>query len=75
MIKEQFINQEHGSSFDLWVKMGTSEVIPSDMEEVLRSGARPGMFVHQEHIADGTLKFEAVLEPLEVRLVEIECVE
>lgn len=75
LIKEQFINQEHGSSFDLWVKMGASQVIPSDMEEVLRSGARPGMFVHQEHIADGTLKFEAVLEPLEVRLVEIECVE
>lgn len=72
LIKEQFVNQEKGSSYDIWVRMGAQPLTTPDTLEFLRQEARPGMYLHSETITDGTLSLSLELEPLEVRLVDVE---
>ena len=74
LIKEQFVNQEKGSSYDIWVRMGAQPLTTPDTLEFLRQEARPGMYLHSETIADGTLALSLELEPLEVRLVDVELI-
>lgn len=71
LIKEQFVNQEKGSSYDIWVRMGAQPLTTPDTLEFLRQEARPGMYLHAETITDGALDLCLELEPLEVRLVDV----
>lgn len=72
LIKEQFVNQEKGSSYDIWVRMGAQPLTAPDTLEFLRQESRPGMYLHSEAIQDGRLSLKISLEPLEVRLVDVE---
>jgi beta-xylosidase len=69
-IKEFFINQMHGSCYDKWSKMGGLP-LKEDELQILRV-THPGTLIHTEQIDNGILFIETELDPLEIRLVEIE---
>lgn len=69
-IRETILNREHGSSFDQWVSMGAVELGP-DETEWLRSHSVPAIRIARSSAANGRLAYSAILEPHEVRLVEI----
>lgn len=70
-LREFFLNREHGSAFDEWLKSGA---LPINAEEaaVLDQLASPGY--HQTVVApeDKTFRYCPTLEPLEVRLAVLE---
>lgn len=69
-IRETILNRNHGSCFDDWVTMGAPELNHSDAEW-LRQETHPKLHVQQLAVPRGELPYHAVLEPHEVRLVEI----
>lgn len=72
LVKEHFINQANGSSYDAWVKMGSQPLDdPKDME-LLKQLSQPGLFLHPENITDHKLSLRVQMAPLEVRLIEID---
>ena len=71
LIRESIINQEHGSSYDAWVKMGSRNELRQDELETIRQLSEPGLHVHFERIPNKELDITFTLEPLEVRLFEI----
>jgi xylan 1,4-beta-xylosidase len=71
LVKEMFVNQNHGSSYDAWAKMGFPSLIrPEDLES-LKQVSQPGLYLHHEAVNQGELFLTAELEPLEVRMMEI----
>lgn len=72
IIKEQYVNQNQGSSFDAWSKLGafTSED-HIDLEFLMRM-SQPGLSLSHKRINANTLTLEFQLAPLEVRLIEID---
>ena len=72
LIKERFVNQSRGSSYDAWVRMGAQPLTSTEDLDILRQESRPGMHLHRAEITDGTLELAIKLDPLEVRLVEVE---
>jgi xylan 1,4-beta-xylosidase len=72
LITEHIINQENGSSYDAWVKMGARSPLRVSDFDTLKKFSFPGLHVHYEKIIDSKLPLNLTLEPLEVRLVEIE---
>lgn len=71
LIREQILNQTYGSAFDEWIKMGALPLSQSDID-YLKSVSVPKRYVRKETIENGQLSINASLEPLEVRLIEIE---
>ncbi len=71
VIKEEIINQNYGSAFDEWIKMGASPMDNDDIEYI-KNVAVPRRYKRKEKIEGGVLNFNAVLNPLEVRYVEID---
>lgn len=69
-IRETILNQKHGSSFDLWVAMGATELGAEDLDW-LQANCAPALQIHQALAAHGCLPYEATLAPHEVRLIEI----
>ncbi len=70
-VTEQIVNQHYGSAFDEWVRMGAPK-IDSAMIKRLSHVSIPKMVTRSEKINQGALTIKADLEPLEVRLIEIE---
>ena len=70
-ITESFINQASGSSFDAWVRLGAPEELTSCDIEYLKASAVPGRRVFETSVSEHVLFYNQVLEPLEVRLVQI----
>lgn len=69
--KEIFlINREHGSSYDLWMKMGAPEMITDQQYEYLDSMSKPG-YQYEKFYVRGSdhLLLSASLEPHEVRMI------
>ncbi len=71
LIKEFFINQNFGSSYDAWMKMGGSLLEDNNDLSLLREQASPGRTLYQKRSQNGVLSLESELEPLEVRLIQI----
>lgn len=71
LIKESTINQEQGSSYDAWVKMGARNLLRPDELAIINQMSEPGLHVHYETITDNVLNLNFTLQPLEVRLFEI----
>lgn len=69
-IRETVLNRENGSCFDLWVKMGAGDLGRME-EEWLKQASHPAMFVRQAPVIRDRLTHTVMLEPFEVRLVEI----
>lgn len=70
-LKEYFINRNNGSLFDEWLKMGAVDL---DSEELkfLEGASVPGMHKELLLIEKNSLKYKAVLEPLEIRCAIIQ---
>ena len=71
-IREYFINQDHGSSFDTWVQMGAPKDINEETAEMLEAHSMPGLYTYSETVENGQLTIKTTLEPLEVRFIEIQ---
>lgn len=71
-IRETFVNQEYGSSYDTWVRMGGVELFSPEDIDTLYHLSQPGCEIYYENITDGELNFSRTLAPLEVRLVEVD---
>lgn len=74
-LRETFVNREHGSSYDTWVRMGGMELERKADLDILLDRSQPGIRVSQISGRNGNITYTAVLEPLEVRLVEFEPIE
>ena len=72
LIKEMFINQEYGSSYDAWVRMGAQPLTSQEHLTLLKQLSQPGLYLHQEVLTDDTLTLHVQLAPLEVRMIEID---
>ncbi|MDN4474726.1 helix-turn-helix domain-containing protein [Demequina sp. SYSU T00192] len=69
--REEVINAEHGSAFDTWLRMG-APAIDRQAVDYIRQVSVPDLIVNDvDADADGTLMVSAVLEPLEVRVIEL----
>jgi xylan 1,4-beta-xylosidase len=71
LIKQMIANQQQGSSYDAWAKMGSRTFSSKKELELLKELSQPGVTMHQEIIINGELNFTAYMEPLEVRMIEI----
>ncbi len=69
-IRDTILNQEHGSCFDQWVKMG-AEKLGSTETEWLRHNSAPALHLSAADARHGVLRYAASLAPHEVRLVEL----
>ena len=70
-LTEQIINQHYGSAFDEWVRMGAPRIDASMIDRISHAST-PKMTTRIEEVKNGELTVRADLEPLEVRLIEIE---
>lgn len=70
-MREVILNQRHGSSFDQWTAMGGCELKKEEME-LLRAHTAPAVRIRQVNAPGGELTYSALLEPQEVRLVELD---
>ena len=68
-VRESVINAEHGSAFDTWIRMGAPSMDP-ECVDYIREVSVPQMVVNDMDV-EGELTISAVLEPLEVRLIEL----
>ncbi len=74
---EFIIDREHGSAFDYWVKMGAPDggripALDQYRLEHLKASAHPLARSIEPRISQGVLEYDAVLEPLEFRLIQID---
>lgn len=68
---QYLVNQNYGSSFDAWTKMGSPESLNDQDLHFLKSISPIGD-VSYSKIFNGIINLEVQLEPLEVRLIRIE---
>ena len=71
IIREQIVNQSYGSAFDEWIRMGAQPLNNEDIE-YLKNVSVPKRYVRTEKIENSRLNYNASLDPLEIRLIEIE---
>ena len=71
IIREQIVNQTYGSAFDEWIRMGAQPLSNEDVE-YLKNISVPKLYVRKEAIENNTITYNASLDPLEIRLIEIE---
>lgn len=70
-LREEVINSEHGSAFDTWIRMGAPS-IDRPAVDYIRQVSVPEMIVGDVEVTDAEpLTVSAVLEPLEVRVIEV----
>lgn len=74
MITEQVVNRHHGSVFDQWLAMGGTELTRTEELEALGRLSSPMLYKKSISIEAGLLPYTANMEPLEIRLIEIEAV-
>lgn len=72
LVKERYVNQNAGSSYDAWAGMGSGLSENAEDLELLNQQALPGLFLHQEEIEQGCLTLHVRMAPLEIRLIEVE---
>lgn len=70
IVREYFVNRDHGSAFDLWVKMGAMPLSPNDID-TYRNSCVPGFHSEFLDCTQGRLTYSPALEPLEIRFAEI----
>jgi len=72
LIKEFYVNQHAGSSYDTWEQMGSPDTLSAEDTDLLIQQSNPGLYLHQEPVLSGVLTIHTKMEPLEVRLLDIE---
>lgn len=71
-ITEQIVNRHYGSAFDKWIETGAIDPITQEDTDILSRLSQPMLYKKQLQVENGNLPFCMTLEPLEIRLVEIE---
>ena len=71
LVRETLLNSSSGSPFDLWVSMGALETDDRTELENLSSRSIPAIQKYQIPTESGILRLDAMLDLLEVRLLEI----
>ena len=71
-VREYFINRAQGSSFDTWVQMGAPKELNEEDGQLLEAHSAPGLYTHHENIVNHQLVIKTILEPLEVRFIEVQ---
>ncbi|MDE7181957.1 MAG: helix-turn-helix domain-containing protein [Clostridia bacterium] len=74
VIREHIVNQSFGSAFDEWIRMGAQPLSSNDIE-YLKCVSVPKLYVRRVTIENNSLSYNASLEPLEIRLIEIDLVQ
>lgn len=72
-IREYFINRHHGSAYDLWVSFGGIPLENRDAQ-ILKNQCVPGFHSEYRMVEQGSLTYQTLLEPLEIRLTEIKLI-
>lgn len=70
-VRETAISRRHGSAFDEWLNMGGIELQGNEEIECLRMHSAPHISKYTAQAKRHTLELDAMLEMLEVRLIEI----
>lgn len=73
-IQEVILNQNSGSAFDEWIKMGAQTLTPQEIE-YLKHISIPHMYIHNDEITEGTLNINVSMAPLEFRFIEVKLCE
>lgn len=70
LIRETYVNRKSGSCFDKWLDMGG---LPLDNEEIitLKALSVPIVNKYTVDVTENTLHYNVVMEPLEIRLIQI----
>lgn len=71
-IRETVVSRRYGSAFDEWLRMGGMELQDPKEVECLRMHATPHISKYTAQAKRHTLELDAMLEMLEVRLIEIQ---
>jgi AraC-like DNA-binding protein len=69
-VREYILSRKYGSSFDEWLSMGRPTLIDPDIERLKRV-CEPKAAIRVMRTEENSLTLEMLLEPLEIRLVEI----
>jgi xylan 1,4-beta-xylosidase len=72
LVKEFFVNQYAGSSYDIWAQMGSRELTSREDLDLLMQQSNPGFYLHKENVETGNITLHTRMAPLEVRLIEVE---
>ena len=72
LIKSYYINQKNGSVQDIWKEMGYQQYLSVVELEYIKKMASPHIEMHKEKTGKKYLEIEAVLEPHEIRMIEIQ---
>ncbi len=73
-LREYYVNRSHGSSYDIWLKMGAVPVDSQDIQ-LLRGLSVPGYHKELHLVEKNQLSYAPILEPLEIRFTEIKRVQ
>ncbi len=72
LIRETVLNRKSGSAFDQWVEMGAMELDTEQEIKTLAARSTPSCSKYIAQAQNHTLKLDAMLDMLEVRLITIE---
>ncbi len=72
LVRETILNRNSGSAFDKWVQSGALEIDSEQEFETLSAHSVPACRKYVIEAAENTLKLDALLDMLEVRLMTIE---
>ena len=71
MVTETILNRSSGSAFDQWVAMGAVELTQRAELDTLAARSTPAINKYVVTSDNGTLRLDAMLDMLEVRLIQI----
>lgn len=71
MVTETILNRSSGSAFDTWVAMGAVELTQQAELENLAARSMPAINKYTATAENGTLRLDAMLDMLEVRLIVV----
>ena len=71
MVTETILNRSSGSAFDQWIAMGAVELTQKAELDTLAARSTPAINKYAVDSENGTLRLDAMLDMLEVRLIQI----
>ncbi len=70
-ITEHIVNRRYGSCFDKWVEMGAAPLITTEETDALRQLSHPLLKIKTYTVINQQLDYEDILEPHEIRLIQL----
>lgn len=71
-VKIYYLNRSHGDALNIWESIDCKRVLTADEISYFQAKARPTMEIHTVEITDNTLDFNPILQPQEIRIMEIQ---